>query len=140
MKQCLSRRGRRGRGGFTFIELLATMTLLAIALPSIMDGVSLSLAMAGAARSQAQAASLCQSKLQELLATQQWQQTQQSGDCGEEYPGFTWTAVVSDWTGASSDTAGANLKQLDVSVLWTQRNAQRSVELSTLVYTGSGTQ
>ena len=133
MRQWLSRRALRGRSGFTFIELLATMTLLAIALPSIMDGVSLSLAAAGFARSQAQAASLCQGKLQELLATGQWQQTQQSGDWGEEYPGFTWTAAVSDWTGAASDTSGVSLKQLDVSVFWTQRGAKRSVVLSTLV-------
>jgi prepilin-type N-terminal cleavage/methylation domain-containing protein len=132
MKQCLSRRGLRGRGGFTFIELLATMTLLAIALPSIMDGVSLALAMAGSARNQAQAASLCQSKLQELLATGQWQQDQ-SGDFGEDYPGFTWTHNHSDWTGAAGDTSGVSLQQLDVSVLWTQRGTKRSVVLSTLV-------
>jgi prepilin-type N-terminal cleavage/methylation domain-containing protein len=130
MRRNLSMWPRRA-GGFTFIELLATMALLAIALPSIMDGVSLSLATAGYARSQAQAASLCQGKLQELLAAQQWRQTQQSGDFGEEYPGFAWTATVNDYDGVS-------LEQLDVKVSWTQRSQTRSVELSTLVYIGSG--
>jgi hypothetical protein len=33
-----------------------------------------------------------------------------------------------------------SVEQLDVSVSWLQRNQRRSVELSTLVYTGSGTQ
>ncbi len=123
-------RGFATRGGFTFIEVLATLTVLAIVLPSIMSGISLCLSAADCSRQQAQASALCQSKLMELAATGQWQNGVLAGDCGTDWPAYQWTALVSQWDGTV-------VQQLDVTVQWTYRRTDRSVTLSTLVYSPS---
>jgi len=123
---------RAGRRGFTFVEILATLTLLAIVLPVVMTGISLSLSVASLAKQQAQASSLAHAKLMELAVEGQWQQASLSGDFGEDWPEYRWTAQVSDWDGGV-------LEQLDVTVWWRYRGAERSGTLSTLVYTGVNT-
>jgi prepilin-type N-terminal cleavage/methylation domain-containing protein len=120
---------RRERPAFTFIEILATMTLLAIVLPPTMEGISLSLSTAGAAKKRAEAASLAHSKLFELVAQGQWQHENLSGDFGPDWTGYRWTATASDWDGAV-------LRQLSVTVTWRRGGTDRSITLTTLVYTG----
>ena len=118
------------RGGFTLVEVLAALTLAAIILPVAMRGVSLAIAAAGHARQQMEAASLAETKLAELLSTGSWQEANLSGDFGEEYPQYRWSAEVSEWEEAT-------LSQLDLRVTWTARRTERSVTLTTLVYVGS---
>jgi len=124
--------GRKARAthGFTIVEVLATLTLAAIILPVAVNGILLCLATAGHARQQARAASLAQSTLAELVATGELYDAEMSGNFGEELPGYTWAARVSEWE-------DPRLVQVDVSVMWTRYGQQRHVTLSTLVYTGS---
>lgn len=123
--------GRRCRGGraFTIVEILATLTLASIVLPPVTRGVLLCLATAAHARSHAQAASLAQSKMAELVATEQYHDAQMAGDFGEDLPEYTWTAEVKDWE-------DDRLAQLDVAVKWTRRGREHQIVLSTLVYLG----
>ncbi len=123
-------RPRRGRArGFTFVEILATLALLAIVLPAVMTGISLSLSAADLARRQAQASSLGQAKLTELLSAGDWQLGNQNGDFGTDWPGYRWASQVADWDEGL-------LRQVDVTVSWAQRGKERRVTLSTLVQTG----
>ena len=122
------RPGRRRRA-FTLVEVLATLALAAIVLPSVVHGVLLCMATAEHARDQAQAASLAQSKLAELIAEGDIQDAQMSGDFGDDFPRFAWTAEVNQWQ-------DSHLAEVDVAVTWTSRGQQRQVDLSTLVYTG----
>jgi prepilin-type N-terminal cleavage/methylation domain-containing protein len=124
-------RPRRPRHpGFTFIEILATLTLLAVVLPAIMSGLSLSLSAGGLARQQAEAARLAQGKLAELSTAGQLQHAELSGDFGLDWPEYRWKANVSDWEGST-------LQQLDLTVAWRHRGKDRDVTLSTLVYSGT---
>jgi type II secretory pathway pseudopilin PulG len=123
------RRRTRRAGAFTLVEVLATMTFLAIVLPSIMQGLSLCLATAGNSRDVAAAASLAQAKLEELSALGELQASASTGDFGANWPSFHWKAVVTDW---ESDT----LKELAVTVWWTRHGREREVTLTTLVYMG----
>jgi len=115
--------------GFTLVEILATLTLAAIVLPAVMHGISQSLATASQARQQAEAASLAHGKLSEIVAAGQLQQAVLSGDFGTDWPDYRWAACVQDWDGAL-------LRQLDVTVSWRQAGKDRSVTMTTLVYTG----
>jgi general secretion pathway protein I len=126
----------RGRGGFTLPEVLATLLLVAIVLPSVMQGISLATAAAGTARQRSEATALAESKLNELTATSQWQSGGLSGDFGPDWPGYTWQAEAQSWVEPSA-------RQLHVHVRWYARGRDYDVTLSTLVYTaapaGSGT-
>lgn len=124
------RRWLHGGRAFTIVEVLATMTLASIVLPPVVQGVLLCLDTAGHAKLQARAASLAQSKLDELVVTGELYDAEMTGDFGTDWPEYTWVAQVNEWE-------DPRLVQLDVSVVWTRRGKERQVTLSTLVYTGS---
>ena len=115
------------------MEVLATLALAAIVLPPVVHGILLCLSMAGHARDQARAASLAQSKLDELVVSREVYESEMEGDFGEDLPGFTWTAQVNDW-----DDSG--LVEVNVSVVWERRDRSYDVTLSTLVYMGQSSE
>ena len=119
--------GRRRIGGFTFIELLATVVFLGIIMPVAMQSIGLCTRLGGQSRRQIEAASLARTKLTELTCSGDWQSGEKSGDFGEDWPGYRWKAVVTSWT-------DSDVSQLDLTVTWQSQGRERSVTLSTLVY------
>ena len=120
----------RARRAFTLIELLATLMLAGIVLPAVVEGIHVSLTTASHARRQSEAASLAQSKLAELIATDQINDAEMTGDFGEDWPEYRWTSELYDW---SEDS---RLYQIDVTVVWIERGTECSLMLSTLVNPG----
>lgn len=119
------------RWGFTMVEILATIALAAAILPPVMEGINLNLKTSLYARQQAQAVSLASSKLSEIVAAgQSLQQTATSGDFSPDWPDYHWTMSLSDWDSST-------LRQVDVTVSWRQTGGDRSVTLTSLVYTGA---
>jgi prepilin-type N-terminal cleavage/methylation domain-containing protein len=114
-------------GGFTFIELLATIVLIGIIMPVAMRSIGLCTRLGGQSRRQIEAASLARTKLTELTSSQDWQTGEKRGDFGSDWPGYQWTAAVSNWTDSV-------VSQLDLTVTWQSQGQQRSLTLSTLVY------
>ena len=117
---------RDNRRGFTLIEVLATLLLLGIVLPVAMRGVSMSLAAASRARNMAEAASLADTKLNELVATQMWSTSGDSGDFGEQFPGYTWSSQATPFD--------YGMTQIDLRVSWVERGREAFLDVSTLVY------
>ncbi len=117
--------------GFTLVEVLAALMLMAIVLPAVMQGVSLSTAAATAARRRSEAAGLAGSKLAEIVSTGQWQGGGLSGDFGDDWRDYRWEATVQPW---SEDTTDAGLQQIDLRVSWLFRGRDASVTVSTLAH------
>lgn len=115
---------------FTLVEVLATLTLASIVMPAVVEGIQLSLATADHARRQSEAASLAQTKLEELVATNQIYDAEMSGDFGEDWPAYLWMAQAQDWP------EDARLREIKLTVLWISRGRERRVVLSTLAYSG----
>jgi len=113
--------------GFTFIELLATMVLIALIMPVAMHGIALCTRLAGQSERQIEAAGLAKTMLTELVATKDWQSGDQRGDFGTDWPDYEWSATLTDWTDST-------VRQLDVTVYWVAQGADRDFTLSTLVY------
>jgi len=133
----LARRAARGgdpprearRRGFTLIEILATLLLVAIILPVAMSGISLALNVADESKRRTEAAALAQSKLAEIVAYNEWTTASLGGDFSPDRPQYRWAAQATAWE-------GTQLQQLDVQVLWRSRGQDHHVTLSTLVYAG----
>ena len=70
-------------GGFTFIELLATVVLIGIIMPVAMHCIALCASLGGQARRQIEAASLARTRLTELSVSDDWKTSQKAGDFGE---------------------------------------------------------
>jgi prepilin-type N-terminal cleavage/methylation domain-containing protein len=115
-------------GGFTFVELLATMVLISIVMPVVMRTIGLCTQIAGQSRRQVEAVCLAKTKLTELTAAQDWQNGSTRGDFGTDWPGYEWSMAVANWT---QDTI---VRQLDLTVTWRSVGRQRKITLSTLVY------
>ena len=113
------------RGGFTFIELLATMVLIAVIMPVAMKSIGLCTRLGGLSRRQIEAASLAKTKMTELIVTGEWENGNQRGNFGDDWPGYEWKASVTNWTDTS-------VRQLELTVLWESMGRQRTVTLTTL--------
>jgi prepilin-type N-terminal cleavage/methylation domain-containing protein len=114
-----------GRRGFTLVEVLATMLLMAIVLPVALKGVSVALASANTARHLAEAASLADAKLQEITAAGASNVHTGTGDFGADAPGYTWQAAAS--------VGDYELTFVTVTVAWSERGVTRTFLTSTLV-------
>jgi len=90
----MNARRRQQPRGFTLIEVLATMVLLAIVIPVVMRGVTVSLAAADKAKHISTAASLAESKLNDLLTqsltTGSGGGSTMSGNFAPDHPDYQW--------------------------------------------------
>ena len=119
--------GRRRHGGFTFIELLATVVLIGVIMPVAMRCIALCTRLGGNARRQIEAACLASTQLTELTTSGHWQTGEKRGNFGSDWPQYEWTAEVTNWTEST-------VRQLDVTVSWQSQGREHAVTLSTLVY------
>ncbi len=131
-------KGRAARtGGFTLIEVLAALLLIGIVLPAVMQAISYAAGAGTAARMRSEAASLAEGKLNEIVATGQWQGGGNlSGDFGADWANYRWSAATQNW---AQDTTSANLEEIDLTVRWTARNREDSLTLSTIAYDRTAT-
>ena len=117
----------RRKSGFTFVELLATVVLIAIIMPVAMQTISLCTRLGGLSRKEIEAASLARVKLTELTASDEWQSSSKAGDFGTDWPGYRWSAEVSNWTDSI-------VSQIDLTVHWQSQGIDRSLTLTTLAF------
>jgi hypothetical protein len=103
------------------------MVLIALIMPVAMHCIALCTRLAGQSERQIEAAGLAKTMLTELVATEDWQNGDQGGDFGTDWPGYEWSATLADWTDST-------VRQLDVTVYWVAQGANREITLSTLVY------
>jgi prepilin-type N-terminal cleavage/methylation domain-containing protein len=119
------------RRAFTLIEVLATLMLMAIVLPSVMKGISMATAAADSARHRTEAAGLAQSQMAQILASQSWSNGNQSGTFAPDWPDYSWESSVTSWP---SDSTGAGLQEIDLKVSWSVNSRPQSITLSALAY------
>lgn len=112
--------------GFTFMELLATVVLIAIIMPVAMRSIGLCTRLAGQSRRQMEAVSLAKAKLTELTVGGDWRHGNQQGRFNSDWLGYEWAATVTNWTDAS-------VRQIEMTVFWRSMGRQRSVTLTTLI-------
>jgi general secretion pathway protein I len=102
--------------GFTLLEVMVAVAILSIVLVSVFRMHSQSLAMNMEARFHTQAPMLAQGKLAELESDPKYDISDESGDFGEDFPGYRWRVSVNDVEIEALGEISKDLKRIDVTV------------------------
>ncbi len=106
--------------GFTLLEVMVAMAVMAIVLVSVYRMHSQTLTMNTAARFYTQAPLLAQKKMAEVTTTSSGIFASDSGDFGESYPGYSWEVSTNDVSSEMLGEAADDLKRIDVTVSYSQ--------------------
>ncbi|MGW8287688.1 MAG: type IV pilus modification PilV family protein [Desulfobulbales bacterium] len=104
--------------GFTLLEVMIAVAIIAIALTTLLGSQSQSVSFANSAKFETMAALLAQSKMSEITTQKANGLTNDSGDFGEDYPGYSWELSVSDLAIPGVADISNYLKQVDLTVTW----------------------
>ena len=102
--------------GFTLLEVMVALAVMSIVLVSVYRMHSQSLAMNTAARFYTQAPMLAQSKMAEIEALLSSAFSDDSGDFGEQFPGYDWKASIADVASEILGEVAEDLKRVDITV------------------------
>lgn len=104
--------------GFTLMEVLVAVSILAIVLTGVFRLHAQSISMNQSIRFYTMAPQLAQAKMSELERTASDSGTEQSGDFGDLFDGYSWRASVQDVESEELGTVSETLKCIDVTVLF----------------------
>jgi len=100
---------RNQQGGFTLLEVMIAMAILAIALLAVFQMQSQSISMATEARFTTTASLLAQSKMADVESAASLTNRTENGDFGPDYPQYGWNLKV-------TDTRISGFKRVEVTV------------------------
>jgi general secretion pathway protein I len=103
--------------GFTLLEIMIAVAIIAIALTALLGSQSQSVYFANSAKFETMATLLAQSKMSELVLEDSFSLSSNNGDFGDDFPGYAWEAKVSDIVIEGIDVSDY-LKQIDLVVTW----------------------
>jgi len=108
--------------GFTLLEVMIAIAIIAITLVAVFGSQSQSLSLANEAKFSTTAALLAQSKMAEIEAVNPEDLASDSGNFGENFPDYHWNLTVSDVSFAGADEVLSYLKQIDLSILYDEQS------------------
>lgn len=109
---------KRKSFGFTLLEVMVAMAIIAIALTAVLGSQSQSVSLASEAKFNTTAPLLAQSKIAEIEVAEQDDLAGGSGDFGEDFPGYTWELSVEDIVFEKPENVSDLLKRIDLKVSW----------------------
>jgi len=107
---------RQTASGFTLLEVMVAMAIMAIVLVSVYRMHSQTLTMNTAARFYTQAPMLAQSKLAQLEGDSSGIVAGDSGDFGDKFPGYTWSISTDEVSSEALGEIAADFKRIDMKV------------------------
>ena len=124
MEQNMIVRTHRGScfRGFTLLEVMIAMAILATTLVVVFQSQSQSVSMAGRARFETTASLLAQSKMSEIEAASPEKVVSDSGDFGDDFGDYSWQVDV-------TETELESLKKIEVKVVNERLTSNNSFRL-----------
>lgn len=104
--------------GFTLLEVMVAMAILAISLVAALGSQSQSVSLAGEARFNTTAPLLAQMKMAEKELADPDELGSDSGDFGEDFPGYHWTMTAGNLTYPGAEEYLDRLRRIDLVVSW----------------------
>ena len=120
MKGIIFRLRHSDRNGFTLIEMMVAVSIIAIVLLAVYRLHSQTLLMNLSARFYTVAPLLAQNKLAELETSTISELLEGSGDFGEDYTGYNWEISINDIESEPLESTADKLKQIDIKVIFNQ--------------------
>lgn len=102
--------------GFTLLEVMIAVAIIAMALVAAIGSQSQSVSLAGEAKFTTTAVFLAQSKMADLEAKNSDKLFSDAGDFGEDFPGYRWESEVSPVTLDRLGEASRHLKKIVLTV------------------------
>lgn len=124
-----------GSAGFTLLEVMIAVSLIAIAVVTLFGSQSQSVSLVTVSKFDTMASLLAQRKLTELSLQEFASVNNGEGDFGEDFPGFTWKMKVDELSEKETGlkNAGERLKSVEVQVGMTQ-DASQTFALRTILF------
>ena len=113
--------------GFTLLEVMIALSVMSIVLVSVYRMHSQSLSMNTAARFYTLAPLLAQNKMAELEALSSEGFPNDSGDFGEQYPGYSWRTSISEVSSEVLGEVANDLKRIDLTVSYNNNQFSHSL-------------
>jgi general secretion pathway protein I len=104
--------------GFTLLEVMVAMAIIAIALTAVLGSQSQSVSLASEAKFYTTAAFLAQGKMAEIRLKKPDDLTSDSGDFGEDFPGYLWQVTLSSVNLDNMEDITDRFAQVDLEISW----------------------
>ncbi|MDB9822805.1 prepilin-type N-terminal cleavage/methylation domain-containing protein [Deltaproteobacteria bacterium] len=102
--------------GFTLLEVMVSLSIIAIALTALLATQSQGLSLAGEAKFGTTASLLAQSKMAEFEGIKTEDMMSDSGDFGEDFPDYFWDLEVQEVSFPGDEEFTEYLRQIDLNV------------------------
>ena len=110
-------RGKEDRcPGFTLLEVMIAMSIIAIVLVSVFTMQAQTARMGFETQFQSTAPLLAQSKMTEIEISLSEQSGEDSGDFGEEFPGYGWHSSVEEIESETLGSIAKDMKKINVTI------------------------
>jgi len=106
----------RNPTGFTLLEVMVALSIISIALVSIYRLHTQTIDMLNDIKFYTSAPLLALSKMAEIETMTADELGDNSGDFGENFPGFNWHVTVSEVESEALETFAENLKRIDLTI------------------------
>lgn len=104
--------------GFTLLEVMVAMAIIAIALTAVLGSQSQSVSLASEAKFSTTAPLLAQSKMAQIEVVELKDLNDDSGDFGDDFPGYTWEISVKNVVFEEPVNVAERLRQIDLKISW----------------------
>ncbi len=111
--------------GFTLLEVMVAMSIIAIAMTAVLSLQSQSISLASEAKFSTTAALLAQNKMAETEWGNRLDLSSDSGDFEEDFPGYTWQVKVEDVSIDLPENVSNHLKEMTVIISWGEEGVYR---------------
>jgi general secretion pathway protein I len=128
----LSRSTNSRHAGFTLLEVMFALAVIAATLVVVLGSQSQSLSLATETKFTTTAIFLAQHKMAQIEAGNHGDLSGDSGDFGEDFPGYRWELEINDAPDIEPEGVSDYLGQIDLMVSWGEDSLyQYSVRLYT---------
>jgi general secretion pathway protein I len=114
-------KGKGEDSGFTLLEVIVALSIIAIALTTLLVSQSQSLSLAGEAKFSTTAVLLAQHKMVELETMKAEDLVSDSGDFGEDFPDYYWETQINPVSFPGVEEYADQFKQIDLNVFFGEK-------------------